>query len=69
LFDIQVPTDSAYGKYNILAGTRNDLIVNLPDNLPLVGLPISQADMQALQSAFPNLGENKSIQGMRLLII
>jgi hypothetical protein len=26
LFDLQVPTDSAYGKYNILAGTRNDLI-------------------------------------------
>ena len=25
LFDLQVPTDSAYGKYNILAGTRNDL--------------------------------------------
>ena len=30
LFDIQVPTDSFYGKYNILAGTRNDLTVTLP---------------------------------------
>ena len=30
LFDLQVPTDSAYGKYNILAGTRNDLTVLLP---------------------------------------
>jgi len=30
LFNHQVPTDSAYGKYNILAGTRNDLITTLP---------------------------------------
>ena len=30
LFDLQVPTDSAYGKFNVLAGTRNDLIVTLP---------------------------------------
>jgi len=29
-FDIQVHTPSAYGKYNILAGTRNDLIVSVP---------------------------------------
>jgi len=25
MFDLQVPTDASYGKYNILAGTRNDL--------------------------------------------
>ena len=30
LFDTQVSTDSTYGKYNILAGTRNDLTVQLP---------------------------------------
>ena len=30
LFDLQVPTDASYGKYNILAGTRNDLNVLLP---------------------------------------
>ena len=30
LFDIQVPTDSAYGKYNILSGTRPDLIAVTP---------------------------------------
>ena len=30
LFDLQVPTDSAFGKYNILAGTRSDLSVTLP---------------------------------------
>jgi hypothetical protein len=30
LFDTQVHTDSTYGKMNILAGTRNDLNVNIP---------------------------------------
>ena len=25
-----MPTDSAYGKYNILAGTRSDLVVSIP---------------------------------------
>ena len=30
LFDIQQPTDSAYGKLNLLAGTRSDLVVSLP---------------------------------------
>ena len=28
LFDLQVPADATYGKYNILAGTRNDLYVS-----------------------------------------
>ena len=50
LFDLQVPTDAAYGKYNILAGTRNDLIVNLPDIT--AGAAYSQADMIALDNAF-----------------
>lgn len=27
VFDMQVPTDAAYGKYNILAGTRNDTVL------------------------------------------
>jgi len=30
LYDVQMPTDSAYGKCNILCGTRNDLVVKLP---------------------------------------
>ena len=30
LFDLQVSTDASYGKYNILCGTRNDLIVTTP---------------------------------------
>ena len=30
LFDIQVPSDATYGKFNILSGTRNDLVFNSP---------------------------------------
>lgn len=30
LFDTQVSTDSTYGKFNILAGTRNDLTLQFP---------------------------------------
>ena len=30
LFDVQVPTDAAYGKLNILAGTRSDLVTTAP---------------------------------------
>ena len=30
LFDLQVPTDSAYGKYNVLAGLRGDIIGTTP---------------------------------------
>lgn len=30
LFDIQVPTDATYGKFNITSGTRNDLVLNSP---------------------------------------
>lgn len=30
LFDIQMPTDAVYGKYNLLCGTRNDLVVKMP---------------------------------------
>jgi hypothetical protein len=26
MFDLQVPGDATYGKYNVLAGTRNDLV-------------------------------------------
>ena len=30
LFDIQMPTDATYGKYNVLSGTRSDLVGRLP---------------------------------------
>ena len=30
MFDLQVPTDAGYGKFNVLSGTRNDLGLTLP---------------------------------------
>jgi hypothetical protein len=30
LFDVQVSTDSIYGKMNVISGTRNDLVLTLP---------------------------------------
>ena len=30
LYDIQMPTDATYGKYNVLSGTRSDLVGRLP---------------------------------------
>jgi hypothetical protein len=30
LFDLQMPTDATYGKYNLLCGTRNDLVLKAP---------------------------------------
>jgi hypothetical protein len=49
LFDLQVSTDASYGKYNVLAGTRNDLVATLPDLA--AGVAYSQADMQLLDLA------------------
>ena len=49
LFDLQVSSDSTYGKHNILVGTRNDLIVTLPDIT--AGAAYTQADMTALDQA------------------
>ena len=46
LFDLQVPTDSTYEKYNILAGTRNDLAVTFPT--------IVAADVTATPPLFSN---------------
>jgi hypothetical protein len=33
LFDLQAPTDATYGKLNILAGTRNDLVCTFPTSV------------------------------------
>lgn len=30
LFDLQMPTDATYGKYNLLCGTRSDLVLKMP---------------------------------------
>ena len=43
LFDLQVPSDASYGKFNILAGTRNDLYANIAT--------IATADASDLASA------------------
>ena len=29
LFDLQMPSDATYGKYNMLCGTRSDLVAKL----------------------------------------
>ena len=52
LFDIQVPSDATYGKFNAISGTRGDLSVALPtvsstfNNSELTGikLPVYQAN-------------------------
>lgn len=49
LYDIQMPTDATYGKFNITSGTRSDLVAQLPDIT--AGVAYSQADMQKLDSA------------------
>ena len=58
LFDIQVPSDAAFGKLNFLAGTRNDLVFSLPT----AGTPASVANyayaalaQQAIAAGAPNL--------------
>lgn len=55
MFDLQVPTDASYGKYNILAGTRNDLNTQLPS--------ISTADASAISGTFSqtNIEETRTL--------
>ena len=54
-FDIQVQTPSAYGKYNILAGTRNDLAVNATSQALQVnsGARLNGLAQVAATTAFP----------------
>lgn len=47
LFDLQVSTDSAYGKMNVLCGTRNDLVVKSPTTA-------TYADTTAVNTAINN---------------
>lgn len=53
MFDLQVPTDAAYGKYNILAGTRNDLMNNITPVTTANGTdaPTTQTLANALKTA------------------
>ena len=51
-FDIQVQTPSAYGKYNILAGTRNDLVATVAS----INTPVSCYQVNSgarLNNAYP----------------
>ena len=52
LFDLQVSTDSTYGKFNILAGTRNDLTVTIPTlvNADFTGGLFSALSLPAVQT-------------------
>jgi hypothetical protein len=59
LFDISVPTDSCYGKMNILAGCRNDFIVNLPAPNLGASTAATQAGIDAaIANALAPLGVN-----------
>ena len=35
LFDLQVPTDATYGKYNVMCGTRSDLVIQNSGTMPV----------------------------------
>lgn len=63
LFDIQVPTDATYGKLNVLAGTRNDLVVATPT---ITTVDATDADKtQALANAIKtsmNLSKLQAVQ-------
>ena len=46
MFDSQVSSDATYGKYNVLAGTRSDLVATFP-TITSVAVP-TQAEFQSL---------------------
>eukprot|EP01038_Epipyxis_sp_PR26KG_P013991 gene13991-18762_t len=74
LFDLQVPTDGSYGRFNELAGTRNDLYTGTPTQVGTANatdLPTAQTLANALKVAFNanqvsanqiNSGESYTIQ-------
>lgn len=54
MFDIQVPTDAAFGKLNILAGTRSDLVYTAPTliaaaDAPAIVLALANKPFSAVQ--------------------
>ena len=72
LFDLQVPTDSAYGKYNILAGTRSDLTLKFPTltNAEVIAtpplwsamvLPVLQSNSGARMNATAKIATTASV--------
>lgn len=56
LFDLQVAPDASYGKYNMLAGTRNDLVATLPaQGAAATDAASTQAVANALQASLASL--------------
>jgi hypothetical protein len=58
LYDIQMPTDATYGKFNITSGTRSDLVAQLPNIT--AGSTYSQTDMQKLDNALVSCVQTNS---------
>jgi hypothetical protein len=51
LFDLQMPTDATYGKYNLLCGTRADTVLKVPTITPVpaaAGTPAAGAETTTL---------------------
>jgi hypothetical protein len=67
LFDISIPTDSAFGKYNILSGSRNDLVVTLPTPALPAAAGTTTANIDtAINTALAPFGVNGTNGGQRL---
>ena len=70
LFDLQVPTDSAYGKYSVLAGTRTDLTMTFPvladanftaALFSKLSLPVQQTNSGARLNASATIGAGTTV--------
>lgn len=70
LFDIQISTDATYGKYNILSGTRSDLVAILPTVAAAATAGVATAAQidTAIATALAPLGTAGST-GQRLSVI
>jgi hypothetical protein len=64
LFDLQVAPDSAYGKLNVLAGTRNDLVSNLP-TIATIDATTAETTL-ALANALKASFNTSSISGLQI---
>jgi hypothetical protein len=59
LYDIQMPTDSVYGKYNVLSGTRADLVGKLA---PFSTIAVAAADAVAVTTPIGSINANGALQ-------
>jgi hypothetical protein len=63
LYDLQMPTDSTYGKYSLLAGTRADLVAKLT-GFTTVANTVTAENVIATNGTFTNLyAQNLQIVG------